>query len=382
MRIGISCHTGSGGSGILATELGLRLATRGHEVHFIARESPFRLRHFVENVFFHPVETVNYPLFNEPPHSLSLASKMAEVVDSYNLDVLHAHYAIPHASSALLAKAMLLPRSVAVVTTLHGTDITLVGNQPIFQRLTRYAIDQSDRVTAVSRFLRDETLRTFETSKEVRVIHNFVDCERFRPDGPAGLRDRFAKDGEFVIMHASNFRPVKNIGVLLDVFDSIQQRVPARLVLIGEGPELSMAKRRIAELQIEDRVEFLGNQECIEELLPCADLFLLPSHHESFGLVALEAMACGVAVIGTSAGGMREVITDGVTGFLRHPTDISGWSDAAVEILQDRPRRDAMGKAARADAKERFCSDLILEQYEEEYERARDQASQPTTMRR
>lgn len=370
MKIGISCHTGSGGSGILATELGLRLATRGHEVHFIARESPFRLRHFVENVFFHPVETVNYPLFAEPPHSLSLASKMAEVVDSYDLDVLHAHYAIPHASSALLAKQMLLPRTVAVVTTLHGTDITLVGNQPIFQRLTRYAIDKSDRVTAVSGFLRDETLRTFKTTNEVRVIHNFVDCKRFHPEASPRLRDRFTKNDEFVIMHASNFRPVKNIGVLLEVFDAIHQRVPARLVLIGEGPELPMAKRRIAELGLEDSVDFLGNQECMEELLPCADLFLLPSHHESFGLVALEAMACGVAVIGTSAGGMQEVIEDGRTGFLRHPSDISGWSDTATEILLDQPRRSAMGKAAREEAKERFCSDLIVEQYEEEYERA------------
>jgi N-acetyl-alpha-D-glucosaminyl L-malate synthase BshA len=370
MRVGITCHTGSGGSGVLATELGLRLAAQGHEVHFVARESPFRLRHFVENVFFHPVETVYYPLFQEPPYSLSLASKLAEITDSYDLDVLHAHYAIPHAASALMAKQMLLPRSVGVVTTLHGTDITLVGNQPIFQRVIRYSIEQSDRVTAVSEFLRQETLTTFHVQKPVQVIHNFVDCEQFKPEDASQLRCRFAHDDEFVIMHASNFRPVKNIGLLIEVFDAIQRRVPARLVLIGEGPDLTMAKRRIAELRIEDRVDFLGNQECIEELLPAADLFLLPSHHESFGLVALEAMACGVAVIGTSVGGMREVIQEGVSGFLRHPADLSGWSDTAVEILQDAPRRHAMGKAARAAATDRFCGERILAQYEAEYAHA------------
>jgi N-acetyl-alpha-D-glucosaminyl L-malate synthase BshA len=381
MKIGITCHTGSGGSGVLATELGLRLASQGHEIHFVARESPFRLRHFVENVFFHAVETVYYPLFQEPPYSLSLASKLAEVVDSYDLDVLHAHYAIPHATSALMAKQMLRPRAIGVVTTLHGTDITLVGNQPIFQRIIRYSIEQSDRVTAVSDFLREETLRTFAVNKEIRVIHNFVDCERFQPQAQPRLRSRFAKNDEFVLMHASNFRPVKNIGLLLEVFDAIQRRLPARLVLIGEGPELTMAKRRISELRIENRVDFLGNQQCMEELLPAADLFLLPSHHESFGLVALEAMACGVTVIGTSVGGMREVIDDGQSGFLRHPSDTSGWSDTAVDILRDKPRRQAMAQAARQAAKDRFCSDAILQHYVAEYEKAIDAARRSVAAR-
>jgi N-acetyl-alpha-D-glucosaminyl L-malate synthase BshA len=280
-----------------------------------------------------------------------------------------------------MAKQMLRPRAIGVVTTLHGTDITLVGNQPIFQRIIRYSIEQSDRVTAVSDFLREETLRTFAVNKEIRVIHNFVDCERFQPQAQPRLRSRFAKNDEFVLMHASNFRPVKNIGLLLEVFDAIQRRLPARLVLIGEGPELTMAKRRISELRIENRVDFLGNQQCMEELLPAADLFLLPSHHESFGLVALEAMACGVTVIGTSVGGMREVIDDGQSGFLRHPSDTSGWSDTAVDILRDKPRRRAMAQAARQAAKDRFCSDAILQHYVAEYEKAIDAARRSVAAR-
>ena len=381
MNIGITCHTGSGGSGILATELGLRLATRGHEVHFITREAPFRLQRYVDNVFLHLVESVYYPLFQDPPHSLSLASKMAEVAVASKLDVLHVHYAIPHAVSAYLAKRMLEPHPLGVVTTLHGTDITLVGNQPTFQRITRFCIEESDRVTAVSHFLQRETLRTFEVRRPVRVIHNFVDCDRFRPRRNPELRARFATPDEFLVMHASNFRPVKNIGVLIEVFDALQRELPARLVLVGEGPEITLAKKRIDELGLERRVLFLGNQECMEELLPLADLFLLPSLHESFGLVALEAMACGVLVIATSIGGAREVIEDGVNGYLRHPADTSGWSRAAVDALRDGDRRARMQAAARKTAEDRFCGGRITEEYEEEYAAAIAAARAATTAR-
>ncbi len=374
MKIGITCHTGSGGSGILATELGLRMAARGHEVHFIARESPFRLPGYVDNVFMHAVETVYYPLFQEPPHSLSLASKMAEVAVSYDLDVLHVHYAIPHTVSAYLAKQMLAPRPLGVVTTLHGTDITLVGNQPIFQRITRFCIEKSDRVTAVSEFLRQQTLRTFDVSREVRVIHNFIDLERFVERDNAALRGRFAAPEEFIVMHASNFRPVKNIGFLIDVFDGIQRVLPARLVLVGEGPEITLAERRVDELGLQARVRFLGNQEGIEQLLPLADLFLLPSHHESFGLAALEAMACGALVIATSSGGTREVIDDGVTGFLHPPTDVASWTRTAVEVLRDPALRARIRSAARHAAVTRFGGETACAAYEDEYRLAREQA--------
>jgi N-acetyl-alpha-D-glucosaminyl L-malate synthase BshA len=299
---------------------------------------------------------------------------MAEVALSYDLDVLHVHYAIPHAACAWLAKQMLAPRPLGVVTTLHGTDITLVGNQPIFQRLTRFSIDVGDRVTAVSHFLERETVRTFETERDIRVIHNFVDCDRFVPRADAELRRRFAAPDEAIVMHASNFRPVKNVGMLIDVFGAVQRQVPARLVLIGEGPEVTVAKRRVRDLDLQERVLFMGNQEGIEELLPLADLFLLPSHHESFGLAALEAMACGTVVIATNVGGTREVIDDGTSGFLLHPADVSAWSRTAVDILRDPERRRRLEAQARSAATERFCPDRITAAYEEEYEAARDLA--------
>lgn len=381
MRIGITCHTGSGGSGVLATELGLRLARRGHEVHFITRESPFRLRGFVENVFLHLVETVYYPLFQEPPHTLSLASKMAETAVSYDLDVLHVHYAIPHAVSAYLAKQMLRPHPIGVVTTLHGTDITLVGNQPSFQSITRFCIEASDRITAVSQFLRNETLRTFEVKKDVRVIHNFVDAEHFKPEVNGELRRHWARDDEFILMHASNFRPVKNTRLLVQVFAQIRAQVPAKLVLIGEGPDLPFAKRQLTDMGLDGDVVYLGNQECIEDLLPTADLFLLPSHHESFGLAALEAMACGVVVLATSVGGTQEVIEHGRSGFLCPPDDAAAWSQAALGILRDPARRARLQVAARERARRTFDPERQVEQYEEEYVEAMAQARTRTALR-
>jgi len=374
MKIGITCHTGSGGSGVLATELGLRLASRGHEVHFITRESPFRLRGFVDNVFLHLVETVYYPLFQEPPHTLSMASKMAETAVSYQLDVLHVHYAIPHAVSAYLAKQMLRPQPLAVVTTLHGTDITLVGNQPSFQSITRFCIEQSDCVTAVSEFLRQETLRTFEVANGIRVIHNFVDAERFRPGVSPELRRRFARDDEFILMHASNFRPVKNVRALVEIFARVQAEVPAKLVLIGEGPDLPFAKRRLTELRLADRVLFLGNQQCIEELLPAADLFLLPSHHESFGLAALEAMSCGTVALATETGGTREVIDHGRNGYLCPPNDVDAWTSTALAVLRDPAQRARLQVAAREAAVRRFAAEKQVAAYEEVYLEAMQRA--------
>lgn len=367
MRIGITCHTGSGGSGVVATELGLRLASRGHEVHFITREAPFRFRGFVENVFLHLVETVYYPLFQEPPHTLSLASKMAETAVSYDLDVLHVHYAIPHAVSAYLAKQMLTPHPLGVVTTLHGTDITLVGNQPSFQSITRFCIESSDRITAVSGFLRNETLRTFEVKRDVRVIHNFVDTERFKPVVNPELRRHWAEDDAFIVMHASNFRPVKNTRLLVEVFARMRREVPAKLVLIGEGPDLPFAKRHLAELGLEGDVIYLGNQECIEDLLPSADLYLLPSHHESFGLSVLEAMSCGVVVLATDVGGTREVVEHGESGFLCPPNDAERWSQLALEILRDPARRARMQGSARERARRAFDPERQVAEYEEEY---------------
>ncbi len=370
MKIGITCHPGSGGSGIVATELGLEMAGRGHEVHFITREVPFRMPGYVQNVFVHTVEDVYYPLFQAPPHTLALASKMADVTVTYELELLHVHYAIPHAVSAYLARQMLAPRPLGVVTTLHGTDITLVGNQPIFQRITRFCIEESDRVTAVSDFLAEETRRIFGTTRDLRVVHNFVDASRFRPRAAAGLRRRFVAPGEALLMHGSNFRPVKNIAFLIDVFAAVRRELPARLVLLGEGPEVVPAKRQVDALGLHDAVSFLGNQEAIEELLPLADVFLLPSLHESFGLVAREAMSCGAPVIATSVGGTGEVIEDGVTGFLRHPADHSGWVDAALEVVRDAALGRRIGEAARRAAKSRFGTGAAIEAYEAEYAEA------------
>jgi N-acetyl-alpha-D-glucosaminyl L-malate synthase BshA len=306
---------------------------------------------------------------------------MAETAVSYDLDVLHVHYAIPHAVSAYLAKQMLTPHPLGVVTTLHGTDITLVGNQPSFQSITRFCIEASDRITAVSSFLRNETLRTFEVKRDVRVIHNFVDAEHFKPDVNAELRHHWARDDEFIIMHASNFRPVKNTRLLVEVFARLHREVPVKLVLVGEGPDLPFAKRQLAERGLEGDVIYLGNQECIEDLLPAADLFLLPSHHESFGLAALEAMSCGVVVLATNVGGTQEVIEHGRSGFLCPPNDAENWSRVALEILRDPARRARLQVEARERARHVFDPERQVVQYEEEYIEAAAQARARAALR-
>jgi N-acetyl-alpha-D-glucosaminyl L-malate synthase BshA len=357
-----------GGSGVMATELGIRLAAMGHEVHFITSALPVRLRSFNENIYFHEVIPESYPLFRYPPYDLSLATKMHDVAVLHNLQVLHVHYAIPHAVCAFLAQEMLLPRKIATVTTLHGTDITLVGVLPSFNRVTQFSIDHSDGVTAVSQWLKQKTLESFPISKEITVIPNFVDTTVFRPDGRKS-RCRLAPAGEKVVMHISNFRPVKNVEAVIRVFAALRKGYPCRLALVGEGPEQARAEQLAAKLGVASFVTFLGNQEFIEELLPSADLFLLPSHHESFGLVALEAMSAGVPVIATSEGGPREVIEDGVTGFLRAPTDDQGMVEAGLKILEDDGLARRIGEAAREAAVSRFEVETVVPRYVELYER-------------
>jgi L-malate glycosyltransferase len=368
--LGIVCYPSSGGSGIVATELGLQLAQRGWQVHFITHAQPLRLKGFEENVYFHQVQTDNYPVFQHPPYTLSLAVKITEVVDTHGLDILHVHYAIPHATCAYLAKQMLLPRRLPVVTTLHGTDITLVGMQPSFHKITRFSIEQSDRVTAVSDFLKTKTIELFAVEHPIEVIPNFVDTDLFRSrhngDGPrvcAGVTQK-------IVMHASNFRPVKNIPSVLKAFARIHQEVPSRLVLVGDGPERWQAQTEVRALGIADDVHFLGVREAMADLLGRADLYLLPSEHESFGLSALEAMSCEVPVIATSVGGTNEVIEHGVSGFLVDPHDPEEMARIGIELLRDPERQHAIGRAARARVEERFGIDRIISQYEALYEGA------------
>ncbi len=368
MRIGITCYPTAGGSGVIATELGKRLAHDGHSIHFITHAIPVRLRGFEERISFHPVESDSYPLFNEQPYALNLAAKMSEVIDRESLDILHVHYALPHAVSGYLARQIVRPRQVKLITTLHGTDITLVGHQPSFFSVTKFSIEQSDAVTTVSNWLRNQTQTIFGVQNRIDVIYNFVDGSRFVPVRDPKRRLCFARANELIIMHASNFRPVKNAPRVVEVFHAAQAQIQARLVLIGEGPELQVCRRRARELGIGDRVNFLGEQQYIEAVLPHADLFLLPSDHESFGLSALEAMSCGVPVIATGEGGTAEVITHGENGFLVDPRDVAGMSELAIELLRSPERREAVGAAARATARDRFDIDHAVRQYVDLYE--------------
>jgi N-acetyl-alpha-D-glucosaminyl L-malate synthase BshA len=362
LRIGITCYPSAGGSGIVATELGKELARRGHDVHFITHAVPVRLRDFEERIAFHPVEAESYPLFNHQPYALNLAAKMSEVIERENLEILHVHYALPHAVSAYLAKQIVRPRPVKIVTTLHGTDITLVGLQPSFFSVTKFSIEQSDSVTAVSGWLRDQTRSIFQVTTPIEVIHNFVDLNRFAPGKDARRRASFAAPDELVFMHASNFRPVKNARRVIEVFAAAAEQVPARLLLIGEGPDVSACQKLARDLKVANRICYLGEQEYIEALLPLADVFLLPSAHESFGLVALEAMSCGVPVIATQVGGMPEVIEDGTSGFLADPSDVRGMTEIAVALARDPARRRLVGDAARERAAA-FATGLAVERY-------------------
>jgi len=369
MKIGITCYPVAGGSGIIATELGQKLAERGHQVHFISYAIPFRLDRFQQNLYFHGVETTAYPLFKHPPYTLALASKMAQITCQHELEILHVHYAVPHATCAFLAKQLITCRTPKIITTLHGTDITLVGSDPSYFEITKFSIEASDGITAVSSYLARETNEIFKVQKPIEVIYNFFDKKRFTPGMAMCARKQFAKDDEFIIAHTSNFRPVKRIADVIDVFDRINQKVPAKLLLIGEGPDAILARRQITKRNLTDRVMFLGNQSRVEAILPLADLFLLLSEDESFGLAALEALACGVPVIGTLKTGLVEVIEHGVNGYLFPVGDINQMAEAGEALLRDPEKRRQFREAAVTLSRERFDADKVVGQYEQYYEK-------------
>ncbi len=369
MKIGITCYPTYGGSGAVATELGIHLARRGHEVHFVSYAQPFRLPGFLKNAYFHEVEVSEYPLFEYPPYSLALTVAMREVATQRKLDIFHVHYAVPHATSAWLAKQMLdEPDKLKIVTTLHGTDITLVGQDPSYQSIVKFSIERSDALTAVSEYLKQETIARFGcTGCEVRVIPNFVDPAIFNRDAYSGNLDSLTLPDEKILMHVSNFRPVKRIRDVVQIAARVMESVPARLVLVGDGPDRPLAEEEARLLGVEERVVFLGKQESVAELLSCAHLFLLPSETESFGLSALEAMATRVPVVASQSGGLAEVVEDGVSGRLLPIGAVEEMAEAAIEILTKPGLWEEMGQAGRAVAVERFSAERIVDVYESFY---------------
>jgi N-acetyl-alpha-D-glucosaminyl L-malate synthase BshA len=367
VKIGISCYPVYGGSGVVATELGIELAARGHEVHFITYAQPFRLPYYVERIFYHEVEVPSYPLFEHPPYNLALSVSIQNVVEQHNLDLVHAHYAVPHATSAWMAREMLDRDGFRIVTTLHGTDITLVGQDPSYRSLTEFSIRKSDGITAVSEFLRRETVSHFQIPEaRIRVIPNFVDLERYKRDAYPCHRSKFSLAGEKIITHISNFRPVKRIEDVVRVFARVTRTLPSRLLLVGDGPDRSRAQQVAEEEQVLDRILFLGKQISVAELLTCSDLFLLPSEQEAFGLVALEAMACGVPVVASQTGGLPEVVTHGESGFLAPIGDVDAMAGFALQLLEDDAAWQLVSAAARRDA-ERFAADRVVTLYEDYY---------------
>ena len=369
MRVGIVCYPTAGGSGVVATELAQALAARGHEAHLVSYAPPLRLRGGDDRVRYHEVEVASYPLFRYPPYDLALASRLAEVAESEGLDLVHAHYAIPHALAALLVRDLVRPRRLPLVTTLHGTDITVVGQDRSYHRVTRYAILSSDAVTAVSAYLRDETDRVFGPTRPIDVIPNFVDTERFRPVEDPRRRACFARADQAVLLHVSNFRPVKRAPSCVDVLARVVRDRDAVLVMVGDGPERAECEARARRAGLRDRVRFVGAHAEIERLLPVADLFLLPSEYESFGLAVLEAMACGTPPVAFRAGGLPEVVEDGVDGLLVPPLDDVALADAVLSLLADPERRAAVSRAGRATAERRFATEKVVPLYEAAYER-------------
>jgi N-acetyl-alpha-D-glucosaminyl L-malate synthase BshA len=369
MKIGITCYPTYGGSGVVATELGKALASKGHQVHFISYAVPHRLTNFVENIYFHEVEISNYPLFEFQLYTLALTSKIIEVVKYEKLDLIHVHYAIPHAVSGYLSKQILqkMGESLKVITTLHGTDITLVGLEPSFLPLVKFSIEESCGVTAVSRFLKEKTLTNYHIEKDIRVIYNFIDTKRYRPDGKRNFRDHIAPGGEKILVHTSNFRPVKRVADTIRVFEKVRKEMPSKLLLIGDGPDRYECERLSRELNLDKDVMFLGKQDGLVEILSSSDLFLLPSQSESFGLSALEAMSCGVPVISTSVGGLPELINHNETGFIAEIGDIDRMAKYAIDLLTNEKKYNEFAKNSRDRAVNEFDIEKIVPLYEQYY---------------
>jgi len=371
MKIGIVCYPTFGGSGDLATELGKALAEKGHEIHFITYQQPVRLNGFHTNIFYHEVRVPTYPLFDYPPYELALASTMVDVILNHDLDLIHAHYAIPHASAAYTAKQIVKQktgRSVPVITTLHGTDITLVGRDKTYEPVVTFSINESDAITAVSENLRAETFKHFDIKKEIEVIHNFVDVHRYNKKAVAAFRQVIAPNNEKIIIHASNFRKIKRIDHVMEIFKNIHSALPSKLLMVGDGPERPLAEDLTRQYGLDGDVRFLGKQEQMEEILAVSDVFLLPSEYESFGLAALEAMAASTVVISTDAGGLGEINIDGVTGYTAPVGDVAKMSKNAIELLQDETKLKAFKHNALKEAK-LFDIHHIIPKYEELYRR-------------
>jgi len=378
VNVGIVCYASMGGSGIVATELAKALAGRGHDVHIISADQPFRLDTFTPGLAFHQVHTPSYPLFREPQYLLSLTNAIVRIAREHDLDIVHAHYAVPHATAAVLARQVLAAsgsrRPPAVVTTLHGTDITVVGADPSYSEIVAFSIARSDGVSAVSNSLREATCRELSMDRQIDVIPNFLDCATYQRISVPALRARYTRgDADLrVVMHVSNFRPVKRIDSVVQVFARIATQVPAVLLLVGDGPDIPVARRTAAHLGVGDRVQYLGAQENVIPLLSIADLFLLPSEQESFGLAALEAMACGVPVVTSTAGGLPEVIEHGRSGFLHPVGDVEGMAASGVQLLTDAALRARITAEAVRTVRERFCVDSIVPMYEAHYRHALD----------
>nr|MBS0037657.1 N-acetyl-alpha-D-glucosaminyl L-malate synthase BshA [Saprospiraceae bacterium] len=370
MRIGIVCYPTYGGSGVVATELGISLSDRGHEIHFITYRRPARLTGFHKNIFYHEVNPIDYPLFDYSPYDSALASKLVDVVLHEKLDLVHVHYAIPHATVGYLAKMILRSKGVhlPIVTTLHGTDITIVGNDPSYAPVVEFGINESDGVTAVSQQLKDSTLDQFSISREIEVIPNFIDFNRFNRKNKAHFRKAITPNGELIVMHTSNFRKVKRVDNVIRIFDGIHKNFPSKLLLVGDGPERNNLENLCRELKICHDVIFLGKQDAIEELLAISDLFIIPSESESFGLSALEALACKVPVVSSNVGGLPEVIVDGYCGYMRDPDDVEGMTEAALSILSD-PKKLALFRENAFKQAQKFEISKIIPVYENHYKR-------------